>query len=188
MMAAVGASDGGALRRAIRSVLILDDDERVTSAIARTLGPNRVVHRAHDPNTALVIARRFKPDLIIVDLNLGNVSGIDVIRTFKAQLPETVVALVSGYLSTDVTVMAVKAGADVVMSKPITGKELLRRVGEDVRETKPGADTPSLAQVEAEHIARVLADCSGNISEAARRLRIYRSSLQRKLRKNDPRV
>jgi len=89
--------------------------------------------------------------------------------------------LLSGYLSIDITVEAVKAGADVVLAKPVTVGEVLHRVlGEDY--TEP-VTTPSLAQVEAEHIARVLTDCNHNISEAARRLGIYRSSLQRKLRK-----
>ena len=45
---------------------------------------------------------------------------------------------------------------------------------------------PTLAQAEWEHIHRILADCGGNISEAARRLGIHRRSLQRKLRKRAP--
>jgi two-component system response regulator RegA len=172
-------------RRAVRSVLIVDDDERVTTAMARNLGATRTVEIAHDSMTAVQVARRSRPDLIVVDLRLGGTSGIDAIRILKAELPQSVFALVTGYISTDITVNAVKAGADVVMSKPITGKELLRRVcGDD----EPATETPTLAQVEAEHIARVLDDCQGNVSEAARRLGIYRSSLQRKLRKRDPRA
>ena len=171
-------------RRSVRSVLIVDDDERVTSAMARNLGGTRTVEVAHDSVTAVQLARRSRPDLIVVDLRLGSSSGIDAIRILKEELPLSVFALVTGYISTDITVDAVKAGADVVLAKPVTGKELMRRVcGDDV----PAADTPSLAQVEAEHIARVLDDCNGNVSEAARRLGIYRSSLQRKLRKRDPR-
>ena len=46
---------------------------------------------------------------------------------------------------------------------------------------------PSLARAEWEHINRVLSDCGGNISEAARRLNIHRRSLQRKLQKYPPR-
>lgn len=172
-------------RRAVRSVLIVDDDERVTSAMARNLGVNRTVDVAHDSETAIEAARRSRPDLVIVDLRLGAASGIDAIRELRSELPESVVALISGYVSTDTTVMAVKAGADLVLSKPVSGNELLRRVcGEEL---EPVTETPSLAQVEAEHIARVLSDCGGNVSEAARRLGIYRSSLQRKLRKHDPR-
>ena len=48
------------------------------------------------------------------------------------------------------------------------------------------AEVPSLARAEWEHIHRILADCEGNISEAARRLGIHRRSLQRKLRKRAP--
>jgi two-component system response regulator RegA len=166
----------------VRSVLIVDDDERVTASMARALGTNRTVEVAHDGETALELARRSRPDLVIVDLRLGNQSGIDAIRSIKSELPDSVIALVSGYVSTDVTVMAVKAGADHVLAKPISGQDLLRRVAVGQREELL-AETPSLAQVEAEHIARVLSDCRGNVSEAARRLGIYRSSLQRKLRK-----
>jgi two-component system response regulator RegA len=46
--------------------------------------------------------------------------------------------------------------------------------------------TPSLARAEWEHINRVLSDCDGNVSLAARRLKIHRRSLQRKLQKNPP--
>ncbi|HTT69653.1 MAG TPA: helix-turn-helix domain-containing protein, partial [Anaeromyxobacteraceae bacterium] len=51
---------------------------------------------------------------------------------------------------------------------------------------EPAATVPSLQRVEWEHIQRVLADCGGNISEAARRLGIHRRSLQRKLQKYPP--
>lgn len=179
MMAVSGA------RRRFGSVLIVDDDERTTRAMARVLGMQRSVVVAHDGETALELARETRPDLAIVDLRLGAESGIDTIRALKSELPESAVALVSGYVSIDVTVSAVKAGADAVLAKPITLAELLRRVGESVPEVE--AETPSLAAVEAEHIARVLWDCGGNVSEAARRLGIFRSTLQRKLRKGERR-
>jgi two-component system, response regulator RegA len=168
--------------RAIRSVLVLDDDERIASSIARSIGFDREVYAATEANAGLAIAREKRPDLAVVDLRLGTDSGLEVIRALRAELPSTVLALISGYLSTDITVAAVKAGADVVVSKPITGKELLRRATGDV-DLDESIPTPSLAEAEAEHIARVLADCDGNVSETARRLGIYRSSLQRKLRK-----
>ena len=96
------------------------------------------------------------------------------------------VVLVSGYLTIDTTVVAVQAGADVVVTKPITAGEILRRVDGRHQDRPARIETPTLADAEAEHIARVLTDCDGNISEAARRLGIYRSSLQRKLRKLAP--
>ena len=104
-------------------------------------------------------------------------------------MPDTTFAVISGYLTVDTTVAAVQAGADIVATKPIRGSEILRRAEYGEHDTLPDDDveTPTLAQAEAEHIARVMTDCKGNISEAARRLGIYRSSLQRKLRKQTPR-
>src|SRR5688500_16269290 len=108
----------------IRSVLIVDDDERVTAAMVRALGGTRKVEVAHDSATGINLARRSKRDLVVVDLRIGNASGIDAIRIIKAEMPESIVGLVTGYISTDITVSAVKAGADVVMSKPINCTEL----------------------------------------------------------------
>ncbi len=87
------------------------------------------------------------------------------------------------------TVAAVRAGADVIAFKPITFREILQRLEETAAEpSEPDLDeTPSLARAEWEHIMRVLSDCDGNVSAAARRLGIYRSSLQRRLRKYAPR-
>jgi len=73
------------------------------------------------------------------------------------------------------------------MFKPITLEEMVKRVEEDTPTELDLEETPTLARVEWEHITRVLADCNGNISMAARRLGIYRSSLQRRLRKHAPR-
>ncbi len=166
----------------VGKVLILDDDERVAGSIARSLAFGRAVYTASNAEAGLALARQHRPDLVIVDLRLGTENGLDVIRAIRAELPEALIAMISGYVSTDITVVAVKAGADAVVSKPVTARDLLRRLTGPVNIE---IETPTLAQVEAEHIARVLNDCDGNISEAARRLGIYRSSLQRKIRKRD---
>ncbi|HVZ59976.1 MAG TPA: helix-turn-helix domain-containing protein, partial [Terriglobales bacterium] len=55
-------------------------------------------------------------------------------------------------------------------------------------EAPSSAEVPSLARVEWEHIQRVLADCQGNISQAAKLLGLHRRSLQRKLVKYPPKT
>jgi len=175
-------------RRSIQSVLVVDDDDRLLRAYKRTAG--RSVFTANNPDTAREIVIAEHPDLAIVDLRLGSGSGIDLIRDLKHECPNLVVALCSGYLSVATTVSAMRAGADMVLFKPVTFEEILKRVEEgDEEGDEEGADldeTPTLARAEWEHIMRVLADCNGNVSMAARRLGIYRSSLQRKLRKYAP--
>ena len=162
-------------------MLLVDDDERVLAALTRTMGPRRSVFTASDTPTAARVCRQEHPDLAVVDLRLGSASGLDAVRALKAESPQTVIVLISGYLTIDLTVEAVKAGADVVMAKPVTGLDIVRRLEQAVPVNDD--ETPTLARAEAEHIERVLADCDGNVSETARRLGISRSTLQRKLRK-----
>ena len=87
-------------------------------------------------------------------------------------------------------VEAVKLGAVNFLPKPADADDILAAFGRSENQTDDPASTsqevPSLARAEWEHIHRVLADCGGNISEAARRLGIHRRSLQRKLRKRAP--
>ena len=152
-------------------------DERVTNAIARLRAePDRAPRDDQHRHAA----RRSNPDLAS-STNLETL-GLELIAI---SIPSclTPVALISGTSRPTSRRGGQKAVGE---REKVSGKDLLRRVVDDVREAKAGTETPSLAQVEAEHIARVLHDCAGNISEAARRLGIYRSSLQRKLRKRDP--
>ena len=84
-----------------------------------------------------------RPDLAIVDLRLGNASGIDLIRELKRDLPDLMVVLCSGYLSVAAAVAAVRAGADIVVFKPITFREILQRIEESTEEPDL-EDTPTL--------------------------------------------
>jgi two-component system, response regulator RegA len=178
----------GELRtRAIRTVLAVDDDEILLAAYRRGVDRQRSLFTASNPTTARQIARRESPELAVIDLRISTDSGIDLVRDLKRERPDMVIVLCSAYLSVVATEAAMKAGAYCVMFKPITLEEIVRRVEEDTPVELDLEETPTLARVEWEHITRVLADCNGNISMAARRLGIYRSSLQRRLRKHAPR-
>jgi two-component system response regulator RegA len=169
------------------AVLVVDDDPRTLAALSRSLGHHRTVFATSTLEEASRIARRERPTVAIVDLRIGDASGLALLRSLKAEHPDMTLALMSGYLSTDVTVEAVKAGADVVMAKPLSGRDILKRLDRGPPEDVERGATPTLEQVESEHIARVLTDTNNNISEAARRLGIFRSSLQRRL-KRKPKV
>ncbi len=105
----------------------------------------------------------------------------------KTAQPTLLTALVSGYLSVETAVAATRAGADLIKFKPVSFREVLRAF-DDAPTPVEDLETPSLARSEWEHIHRVLADSNGNISEAARRLGIFRASLHRKLKRLAPRV
>lgn len=168
-------------------LLVVDDDERFLTALGRGVEPSCSVFTARTATSACEIARANKPHLTIVDLRLDGTSGVNLISELKREHPTMLIALCSSYLSVVSAVAAVQAGADHVLSKPFTIRDAIRRIEGEVEEDVL-QETPTLARVEWEHIMRVLADCEGNLSLAARRLGIYRSTLKRRIRKLAPAV
>jgi two-component system, response regulator RegA len=177
----------GAIRHRIRNVLVVDDEEAILTAWRRMISRDRTCVTARDPDAALQAAQRQAFDLAIIDMRLGTSSGIELIPQLKREQPDMTIVLCSGYLSVAATVAGMKAGADRVVFKPVTFRELLASLDKQEDDSSYVAETPTLARAEWEHIMRVLNDCNGNVSMAARQLGIYRSSLQRRLRKFAPR-
>jgi len=174
-------------RRSIRTVLLVDDDQQILAAWKRSAGRGRTVFDASDAAAARKIAAHEDLDLAVVDLRLGNESGIELIRDLRKAHSDLKLALCSGYVSVTTAVNAMRAGADTVLFKPVSFTEILRRFEQSADDT--GLEpTPTLARAEWEHIMRVLADCNGNVTLAAERLDIARSTLQRRLRKLAPSI
>jgi two-component system response regulator RegA len=151
------------------------------------------VRTASDAPAALVEARKGEPpELAVVDLRMPGGSGLDVVRELKALEPAMRILVLTGYGSIVTAVEAIKLGATNYLTKPADADEILNVLQADSPDagqaSNPALSPPSLARTEWEHIQRVLADCAGNISEAARRLGLHRRSLQRKLGKNPPRT
>ncbi len=117
-------------------------------------------------------------------------SGLELLRALLAIDPSTKVVVLTGYGSIATAVDAMRLGAVHYLAKPADVEEILAAFqrGDGPVTVAAGEDigAPSLARAEWEHINRVLADCDGNISEAARRLKVHRRSLQRKLQKYPP--
>jgi two-component system response regulator RegA len=90
--------------------------------------------------------------------------------------------VLTGYGSIATAVEAVKLGAASYLTKPADADHIVAAF--DGMPPDDNAEVPLLARVEWEYIQRVMTDCPGNISRAARALGIHRRSLQRKLSKN----
>jgi two-component system response regulator RegA len=175
-----------ALRRRLRTVLVVDDDVVLLHALKRDLAARGLAVVAADTaERALELARTHHPDCALLDLCIGDESGIDLLHELKTALPELLVLLLSGHGAVQNAVDAFHGGAVDFLQKPIGGRQLMEAFERAVTRANQAA-APTLAQAEFEHINRVLQECSGNISEAARRLGIHRRSLQRKLQKTPP--
>jgi len=168
------------------AVLLVDDDELWVRACERGFrGMGCTVRAATSVADAMAVAREQRPDLVVTEVRLGTESGIDLIEALHQAHPDCTIALVSAYLSVALTAVAVRKGAHVVLFKPVHPTEIVRRLPQlDGEEFE--CVTPTLARAEWEHMSRILADCGGNVSEAARRLGITRRTLQLKLKKNPP--
>jgi two-component system response regulator RegA len=178
-----------------RSILLVDDDDTFRERLAQALRLRGfVVVAAHNLATAVASARRDPPEFAVIDMRMPDASGQDVIDAIVPLAPDTKIVILTGYGSIASAVEALHRGAHHYLSKPIDADELtatlLRLEGdaEDIHPAvTPDGSTPTLARAEWEHIQRVLADAGGNVSEAARRLRIARRTLQLKLKKYPPR-
>jgi two-component system response regulator RegA len=171
----------------LRSILVVDDDHLLLSALERDLAARGLeVFAASAPEPALELARRESPDCALLDLCIGEDSGLELLRSLKAEIPELVVLLLSGHAGVQHAVEAFHGGAVDFLQKPLGGAQVLEAIRRAEVRAAGGHEPPTLAKAEFEHINRVLAACNGNISEAARRLGIHRRSLQRKLQKTPP--
>ena len=174
-------------------VLVVDDDAVFRDRLCRALAfRGWQTYSASDAETALRIAAEASPDLAIVDLRIPGQGGLEIVRDLRELDETTCIIMLTGYGSIATALSATRLGADHYLSKPADADEILacyQRIAAGIEELDaPSPEgVPSLARVEWEHIQRVLADCGGNVSQAAKLLGLHRRSLQRKLAKYPPR-
>ena len=168
------------------TVLVVDDDETFRSRLARAFENKGFEARtAANGDEAVRAATEESPEHAVVDLRMPGMSGLALVQALHAIDPTTKIVVLTGYGSIATAVEAVRRGALDYLTKPAELAEILRAFekSESDAPIDPPATVPSLARAEWEHINRVLTECDGNISQAARLLGMHRRSLQRKLAK-----
>src|SRR5229473_1722102 len=160
-------------------ILIVDDDEPFRVAMR-----NAFLRRADEAQGLL---QKEAPDYAVVDLRMPGPSGLEVVRALRALPSPPEVVVLTGYGTIGTAVEAIRLGAINYLNKPADADEVeAALLGK--RPPPPVHEVPSLDRQEWEYLNRILADCNGNISEAARRLKMHRRTLQRKLQKHPPKV
>lgn len=165
--------------------LLIDDDELYARTLQRSLARRGIDTRiALNASQALELARQQPPDFALVDLKLGESSGLQLIEPLRGLREDMRILLVTGYASVATAVESIKRGADDYLPKPASLSSILRALGVEKSEAPEPEDTMTpLHRLEWEHIQQALAETDGNISAAARLLGMHRRSLQRKLLK-----
>jgi DNA-binding response OmpR family regulator len=129
--------------------LVVDDEAPLADVVASYLRrENFEVHLAHDGMDALTVARDVDPDLVILDIGLPVVDGVEVCRQLRNFSDAYVVMLTARDTEVD-TVVGLSVGADDYITKPFSPRELVARVRAMLRRprsvTPPGADITSNA-------------------------------------------
>jgi two-component system, response regulator RegA len=170
------------------TLLVVEDDDQLRERLSRAFRDRGFSTIAAGSVAEALQRVEDAPEYAVVDLRIGEESGLAVLRALLAHDPATRVVMLTGFGSIATAVEAMRLGATHYLTKPADADEILAalRRGEGEEPELPAGDPPSLARTEWEHINRVLVSVSGNISEAARRLGLHRRSLQRKLAKYPP--
>ncbi|MEU1265398.1 response regulator transcription factor [Streptomyces cellulosae] len=121
-------------------VLVVDDDPTVAEIVTGYLDrAGYVVDRAGDGPDALARAAAHRPDLVVLDLMLPGMDGLEVCRRMRGQGPVPVIMLTARGDEDD-RIMGLEVGADDYVTKPFSPRELVLRVGSVLRRARPVAD------------------------------------------------
>jgi len=173
------------------SILIVDDEDSFRNRMATAFQRRGyTVYQAPSYDDAMAILRECKVDMAIFDLKMEGKNGLILVQDSLQIQPTLRIVVLTGYGSISTATKAIKLGALSYLAKPADIDEIIAAFNveteDDLQLDDGDLEPPSLARVEWEHIQRVLSDCEGNISAAAKKLNIHRRTLQRKLYKYAP--
>jgi DNA-binding response OmpR family regulator len=136
----VAATDATTAERDGRRVLVVDDEAIVRDVLSRYLvREGFVVSTASDGEQALAELRASHPDLVLLDLMLPRVDGLEVFRRMQAAGPPAVIMLTARGEETD-RLVGLEMGADDYVTKPFSPREVVARVRAVLRRTDAGHD------------------------------------------------
>ncbi|CAG0951181.1 partial Photosynthetic apparatus regulatory protein RegA, partial [Rhodocyclaceae bacterium] len=171
-----------------KHILVVEDDPDLARVLTRAFRARRLeAVSVRDADEAMAAARRQPPDYAILDLRLGERSGLALIRPLKAINPAARVLVLTGYASIATAVDSIKLGACHYMAKPAYVDEIVSALGIAADGADDGGTTAAeggkrgFGGLEWKHIMRTLREQDGNISAAARMLGMHRRTLQRRL-------
>lgn len=118
-------------------VLLIEDDAIVAEAVRLAVADHgAIADKASLGEEGVNLARIYDYDVILLDMTLPDMSGLEVLRQLRSSKIETPVLVLSGLAETDVKVRALDCGADDYVTKPLHNRELVARLRALVRRSK----------------------------------------------------
>lgn len=117
--------------------LIIDDEVKLAKSLSFALRQSKInCLEAYDGESGLKMAESERPDIILLDIRLPDLSGLDVLKKIRVSLPETPIIMISAYGDTKDAVNAMKIGASDYLTKPFDVDELILLVNETILRKK----------------------------------------------------
>ena len=167
-------------------LLLVDDDPIYCSVLGQALAKRDYdVHIAHDLESGIQQAQNVHPEYAVVDLRIGNESGLEVVKKLTEMEEDIHIVVLTGFASIATAVESIKLGATHYLTKPADTDEIINALNRAQGDSNISVkERPlSVKRLEWEHLQKVLMEHNGNISAAARALGMHRRTLQRKLDK-----
>jgi DNA-binding NtrC family response regulator len=118
----------------IPNILIIDDDESIRAGCIQTLSEQGYrVQAAPNGQTGLELIDKESFDVVVLDLRMPDIYGIDVLKNIKKSNPNSIVIVITGYGSIDIAVSAMREGATDFLTKPFTPETLCAAVEKAVQ-------------------------------------------------------
>jgi len=171
-----------------KSLLIVDDDTPLRDRLARAMNKKGFnVTQAESVKRGILEAKNSPPAFAVVDLRLGDGSGLEVVKEIRKIRSDSRIIMLTGYGNIPTAVAAVKAGAIDYIPKPADADDIESALlAAPESKAIPPKNPMSADRVKWEHIHRIFELCNRNVSETARRLKMHRRTLQRILSKRSP--
>jgi DNA-binding NtrC family response regulator len=113
------------------SILIVDDEEVVRRSHLRSLAETGCrAEAAEDGHQALRVMEQHPFDVVLLDLRMPGLDGMDVLKTIKERWPESEVVVITGYPTIETAKEAVRLGAHNYIAKPVGPDEVLKAANE----------------------------------------------------------
>jgi len=126
----------------VRTVVVIEDEQPIAQAVAARLeSEGYLVEIAYDGPSGVALCEQARPDLVVLDLMLPGLDGIEVCRRIQHERPVPVLMLTARDSETDL-IVGLAVGADDYMSKPFSMRELIARVHALLRRAERAAADP----------------------------------------------
>ncbi len=135
-------------------MLVVDDDPTVSDVVRRYLEQDGCrVRLAADGPSALAAVAAEVPDLVVLDLMLGGIDGLEVCRRLRIRWPDLPVVMLTALGEESDRVVGLEVGADDYVTKPFSPRELVLRVRSVLRRTAPKADDKPVVLADGDLVA-----------------------------------